>query len=607
MIHHCVLFFLRSAGTIAQQKNAAGDQESLGMSLLDVVVHAVYTVAATLEPTDRLALVVFSSNAQTLLPLTAMTPANLQTTITHLRSMQPTDSTNLWAGIDQGLQVFGGVEDVNRARVMVVLTDGQPNTSPVNGEVAALQSWKVRHGGRLPCTVHTFGFGYEANSTMLKDVAMVGNGLYGFIPDASFVGTAFINLVCNVLVITGSHTRLTVRTPLPFQTEQPHVQLTMKGPAQHVATLALGTLHADQPMVVLVDVQAGAIPPTAALEVVVEYLEVGVGWVTLTKVGHTPADPGVCAVQHCRMDVVRGIYQALKQAPFSLEDARAKITEVAQRLRRFPELRVQPLLDDLVQVMEGLKTRYSFDRWGAHYLKALAGAHFHQQCTNFKDPGLQGYGGAYFRELRAVADDIFVSLVPLVSAPRRGSGTRVSMSACHNSSNPCFAGWCLVRMADGTTQRVDSLRKNDCVAGPLGVAAKVVCVLKTNVQPGLMCVFASGLVITPYHPIRTPDHTWVLPRDLVLPFLVPQCTALYSFVLETGHTMVINGEECVTLGHHFTDPVVAHSYLGTDAVLHDMAAMPGWAAGWIERNHNCLVRAAPGALVSGFAPLEMCA
>jgi len=37
-----------------------------------------------------------------------------------------------------------------------------------------------------------------------------------------------------------------------------------------------------------------------------------------------------------------------------------------------------------------------FKRWGVHYLPGLAMAHAHKTCSNFKDPGIQPYGGALF-------------------------------------------------------------------------------------------------------------------------------------------------------------------------------------------------------------------
>ena len=62
--------------------------------------------------------------------------------------------------------------------------------------------------------------------------------------------------------------------------------------------------------------------------------------------------------------------------------------------------------------------------WGAHYLRSLSRAHFAQVCNNFKvqgalfviylrvlqDPGVQFYGGELFREVRDMADEIFLRL-----------------------------------------------------------------------------------------------------------------------------------------------------------------------------------------------------
>merc|ERR1712046_299843 len=63
-------------------------------------------------------------------------------------------------------------------------------------------------------------------------------------------------------------------------------------------------------------------------------------------------------------------------------------------------------------MLKALKGKERFNRWGKHYLRALARAHQVQQCTNFMDPGLQVYGGELFRALRDIGDEAFLSLPP---------------------------------------------------------------------------------------------------------------------------------------------------------------------------------------------------
>lgn len=40
---------------------------------------------------------------------------------------------------------------------------------------------------QLPATIHTFGFGYNLRSGLLKSIAEFGNGDYSFIPDAGMI------------------------------------------------------------------------------------------------------------------------------------------------------------------------------------------------------------------------------------------------------------------------------------------------------------------------------------------------------------------------------------------------------------------------------------
>ena len=62
------------------------------------------------------------------------------------------------------------------------------------------------------------------------------------------------------------------------------------------------------------------------------------------------------------------------------------------------DARLPDLLADLEgQVTEALSRTDWFNKWGRHYLLSLVNAHHLQQCNNFKDPGVQHYGGALFQ------------------------------------------------------------------------------------------------------------------------------------------------------------------------------------------------------------------
>jgi hypothetical protein len=92
--------------------------------------------------------------------------------------------------------------------------------------------------------------------------------------------------------------------------------------------------------------------------------------------------------------------------------------------------------------------------------------------------------------------------------------------------------------------------------------SKIKCILMTEVNAEIEMVrFENGLLITNYHPIIE-NGEWRFPVDVKASEKV-QIDKYYNFVLESGHTMNVNGIECVTLGHGFKGKVVEHDYLGT--------------------------------------------
>ena len=73
-----------------------GERERHGLTLLDVVKHAVRTVSNTLQAGDRLCVVSYSSDARLCVPLTAMDA--------EVERMRPGGQTNVWDGLYLGME-----------------------------------------------------------------------------------------------------------------------------------------------------------------------------------------------------------------------------------------------------------------------------------------------------------------------------------------------------------------------------------------------------------------------------------------------------------------------------------------------------------------------
>lgn len=108
-------------------------------------------------------------------------------------------------------------------------------------------------------------------------------------------------------------------------------------------------------------------------------------------------------------------------------------------------------------------------QWGRHYLPSLSRAHQLMNCNNFKDPGVQVYGGKLFNELRDIADTLFLKLPPPTPSRTKSNGQAyaapASMSAYNDSDAVCFSGSSLVLMADSSVKRCDEVVAGDVVFG----------------------------------------------------------------------------------------------------------------------------------------------
>jgi len=286
---------------------------------------------------------------------------------------------------------------------------------------------------------------------------------------------------------------------------------------------------------------------------------------------------------------------------FVLAKGESKATETREALQReadeIDDPHAKGISQDLAgQVREAIQREPEsyFDKWGKHYLPSLARAHLLQQCNNFKDPGIQFYGGKIFQDLRDKIEEIFIKLPPPKPSARSYGGyggssaaaPLASMATYYNASGGCIAGECLVSMADGSQKRVDQVRKGDKVAASAagaGSSAEVVCVVMTHCFQGKesLVTLPGGLRLTPYHPVHKEDG-WYFPLNLAVPERDAPCEAVFNFVLTGEPTMVVNGVECVMLGHGLEGDVVGHPYFGSQRVIDDLRGMRGYEEGRVE-------------------------
>ncbi|CAE7850149.1 unnamed protein product [Symbiodinium microadriaticum] len=394
---------------------------SHGLSVLDIVKHALRTIIANLSGDDRLALVAYSNAAKTIFPLTEMNENGRKLSENKLEELVAEGMTNLWDGLQTGLTLLKeGAADSNRLQHIMLFTDGLPNINPPRGILPMLKRLKDKsEGGRLSCTISTFGFGYELDSALLSQLAADGFGTYAFIPDAGFVGTVFVNAMSNLLVTMARDVVVTLKPVEGAAFAEPKSLLGSHEFIQAEALqVHLGTLQFGQAKDVVVMMRGSG---ERLLEASVEYTTRAGPGRPVVAAGCT--DPARVELHRLRLKAVDCIQQAMASLKLTAMDrANGKAlpldqaSEIVQAM--ISEISSSPskeaaegLREDFEgQVSEALSREDWYQKWGLHYLPSLMSAHLSQQCNNFKDAGVQSYGGELFQNIRDAADDVFLSL-----------------------------------------------------------------------------------------------------------------------------------------------------------------------------------------------------
>jgi Mg-chelatase subunit ChlD len=586
-----------SMGTSAEIKTSTG-VESHGLSSLNIVQHATQVMIASLTPADQFALVSFHSTVRTEFPLSSMTDSNKETARAATNALRPQESTNLWGGIEQGLNLLP--RDTHRLQVVVVQTDGVDNIAPGEGAVEACKTWirRAKESGRRIPLIYTIGFGTNLESPKLVDLAALSEGgVFEYIHDAASVGTVFCNALANIYSTVATQVKLV----FPDRTEIP-----------------LGALYADQPKRCLVPAgkMAGAklsYQPRNSAPVTLELTPVVSGTIPSRELART--------------DLIRAIEAGLRTVLYDQKRAQDDFKTAIERLSQGDHT---DLFQDAIECGKALEFTGS---WGLHFLRGMRQNHFQQVCAHFRDIGCTAYSAPARTDAVQALNAIFNALPPPKGSCVTAATVQVQSMSSYNTQrydDPCFPGWCRTRLADGQIVRLDGLVKGDRLA----TGGTIECVVKTWTDGAAPLVNLGRLWITPYHPIRTRGvtvrtvtprlhrtttgrggKTWIRSRNRLHfqpaeyafpcefgPVVLQSCSAVYSFVLTDKHVINVEGYDCVTLGHNFREDKARHAYLGTDAVRQDLSALPGYDEGLLEFNTGCLTRSKTTGLVNGFNP-----
>jgi len=245
-----------------------------------------------------------------------------------------------------------------------------------------------------------------------------------------------------------------------------------------------------------------------------------------------------------------------------------------------------------------------YKKWGKHFLPSLARAHLLQLCNNFKDPGVQHYGGKLFGKLRDEMDDIFNSLPQPQKTDYSGKfRAQINMATFNNANAGCFHGNSLVSVGKNETKLAKLVCPGDFVLNSELKLVKIKYITKYSSKTGEfnLVELENNLLITAYHPVQF-NKTWQFPIDLTKTQKAIKTDFLYNFVIENSSNCIINNIPVIGLGHGIeADPVASHDYYGTKRIVEDLQKLDEIQQnnGIITYNETHIQRDANTGLVAG--------
>ena len=600
---------MATASTDKEKERTDTANEVVNLSRLDLVKHSLNTLAAMLhERGGSLCLISFSNYAEVVLPTTSLsTAATLAEARRVIAELHAAGGTNIWEALNVGIgeAISGQHGDAkNNNTQVILLTDGEPSPEfiPPKGIIDALR----RGLAGIPTrnfNISAFGYGYNLDSLLMKQICELGDGAFGYIPDCSMVGTVFINFASGVLSTVARQVSL-------HYDGQPHA-------------LALGNLQHGMPK--HVTLHADHMPASIRIQ----YDDDGQFQQVNITAGITQANADAVIDHNVReqvIDCLRLITAKGTLKPDAILNIKQFI-HAEQIGTPFALLLLRDAESDDAQEGQLLKAVSStewFKRWGLNHLIGYQRALQLQLCHNFKDVAVQQFSGPLFEEIQQQGYDLFCSLPaptappsPAV-APAYGTAVaaaparRVDMSQYVRASGGCFHPCDHVVMDDGTFKAAGLLKKGDIVAG--GFTVRCAIHIGTARDQVMYKVGVNGPVMTAYHPILREGSTfWKFPitctdaqlvrLDWYHPAIpIPQFAWAFTWtaakplwhwkndknfvvnlVLDQGHAITfMGGVTACTLGHGFeTDAVIKHEYYGTERVIQDLMAAPGWEKGFV--------------------------
>ena len=221
---------------------------------------AALALVDALAEGDRLALVVYNSTAEVLLPSTVLTAASLADVRARIGAMKADGTTDLAGGLAAGLAEVRKSFQADGINRIVVLGDGVPNdASPLRGLAGA--------AGQQRIAITMLGLGLDYDETLMSKLALASGGRYHYLKDATQVAQVFADEVLHLTQIAGRGMNVTL-TPGPGVVIKEVIGLPTRRVGTKTSAILLGDMSEGDRRDVVVRLSVAGRHPSSVVELI---------------------------------------------------------------------------------------------------------------------------------------------------------------------------------------------------------------------------------------------------------------------------------------------------------------------------------------------------
>ena len=542
---------------VSSSKDLKGGEDA-GISRLGLVKHALKTVVSTLNKEDKMSLITFNSRAKMCLEVTDVNDTGKNVIIDEINKMYPDGCTNIWDALRLGMIEGQKYKDYNTC--LLLFTDGEPNENPPMGIIPTLKE-AISDIKDVNFTISTFAFGYNVDSILMEEISQIGNGIYGYCPDCTMVGTIFTNFMANILTTIESTVKIDVKNK--YLQKKFEIGGLYMGISRHLGFSLKKSDFKDTEITLFLNQEETD---------------------KIKNIDYTENNSDIMD-QYYRNKLIDLISNNLNTKDF--KKTAKEVKKLFDEINKIPEKTefMKNILIDLIdkdpnhgQVEKAFSKEY-YKKWGLNYLLSFLRFHIVEQCGNFKDQSLKNYASNDFEEMRKIGNKIFVNLPP----PENDCGGKNIDSAnfqniFYNAYGGCFNGDAIVELKNGK-KKVKYIKKGDILSN----GAIVECLIENKINKYENVVNINNVYFSLYHPIEI-NGEWVFPCEH---FKVTKkyIDCWYNLVLKNKHEVVLNGVKAITLGHNRKEGILKHPYFGTNKVIDALKKYNSYNSGFISTSN----------------------